>query len=307
MTTPAFQQYKTAASHPTYGGGICPSCKGVVLLDGNVDVTNNDITECTFCTTKTSRLRLIHEALATIDPVSWSQCSSDFYIYDQPTLKPGERVLYNVAVSDQAAKWLHSEAHPNAASNSRYQCNLSTAWPYIAATLVDTQAHKDPEPVPPAVWYWFGLSDLTAVPAWRQALFGAATLVVTYPPAAVVLVAAGFEAFFTMTMRTAWEEKGLGPAKYGKLMRRNPSISHLMEWLPAAVGAPDLLDAPDALHSRWTDKVNNRRNRVVHDANVFITAEEAKESMRTALDVITYIDPLAFVRPHVYYRAQEPS
>ena len=194
---------------------------------------------------KDQRLDLIHEALAMIDPVTWSLCSANFYIYDQPKLEPGERALYNVEVSDQVAKWLHSEVRPQAASNARYQCALSTAWPYLAATLVDTQEHPEPEPTPAVEWYWFGLSDLTAVPAWRQALFGAATIIVANPPAAVVLVAAGFEAFFTMTMRIAWEEKGLGSAKFKKIMDRNLSISGLVEWLPAAAGAPDLLDAPD--------------------------------------------------------------
>lgn len=306
MTTPAFQEYKTAASLPTYGSGVCPSCTAAVLLEVTANATDNDITQCTLCTTKTSRLDLIHEALAMIDPVTWSLFSSNFYIYDQQRLNPGERALYNVEVSDQVAKWLHSEVRPDAASNARYQCSLWTAWPYLTATLVDTQEDAEPEPAPTAEWYWFGLSDLKAVPAWRQALFGAATIITGNPPAAAVLIAAGFEAFFTMTMRAAWEERGLGRAKFGKIMGKNLSISSLVDWLPAAVGAPDLQDAPDDLHSRWADEVNNRRNRVVHDANVFITAEEAQESMRIALDAIAYFDKLALVRPHVYFTAQQP-
>ena len=131
-------------------------------------------------------------------------------------------------------------------------------------------------------------------------MFGAATLIDTHPSAAIVLVAAGFEAFFNETMRIAWRERELDTAAFDRLNARNLPISSLIEWLPSAVGRPTLRDAP-GLNPRWEELVNRRRNAVVHQANVYFNSDEAKESMRAALECIAFIHPAAFVRPHAYY------
>ena len=153
-----------------------------------------------------------------------------------------------------------------------------------------------------AEWYRFAVHEVDAVPAWRQSLFGAATLINTNPAAAVVLIAAGFESFFLETMRIAWSEKGLQEAAFVRLSARNLPISSLVEWLPPTVGRLGLLDAPGDMYQRWKELVNKRRNDVVHRANVHLSTVQAMESLRAALESITFLDELALTRPHAYYR-----
>jgi hypothetical protein len=43
---------------------------------------------------------------------------------------------------------------------------------------------------------------------------------------------------------------------------------------------------------------------VVHRANVNLTTDEVRDSLRTALECIVYTDPAALVRPHAYYTGQ---
>ncbi|MCC6774551.1 MAG: hypothetical protein IT360_25470 [Gemmatimonadaceae bacterium] len=150
-------------------------------------------------------------------------------------------------------------------------------------------------------WQYYGLTTLSAVPAWRQALHGATLLIPTNPAAAVVLVASGFEAFFLTFMRICWKEAGLQPAAFDNMAGRNPAITGLVNWLPASVGRSVLADAPASLGDRWAQLVNKRRNDVVHRAQVHVTSDEAYESLRTALETVCFFDDKALVRPHVYY------
>ncbi len=248
---------------------------------------------------------MILEALALIDPVVWSFLCSDIYIGDQVNMAVGDMVSYSL--TQQVAKWQHHEVRPDAASGERYipTINFYDQYQWAFLTLADTQAASEPAETPPpsteVLWYRFAVSEPGAVPAWRQSLWGAATLVATHPSAAIVLVAAGFEAFFTETMRIAWRERQLNGAAFNRLNARNPPISSLIEWLPSAVGRPALRDASPSLHERWEDLVNRRRNAVVHQANVHFNSDEAKESMRAALECMAFIDPAALVRPHAYY------
>jgi hypothetical protein len=119
-----------------------------------------------------------------------------------------------------------------------------------------------------------------------------------------VLIAAGFEAFFTETMRIAWRESFLDLAAFDRMIARNIAITSLVDWLPATVGRPGLRDAPGNLHARWEEMVNRRRNQVMHQANVHFNSDESRASLRVALECIAFCDEAALVRPHVYYLTQ---
>lgn len=275
-----------------------------MVLEGLAPYDDNSDRTCSKCGLRTPRYRLILQAMSLIDSITWSLLASDIYIYDSRTLRFGETISYGLA-STNVAKWLYHECRPLASSGDRYVPTMSFYEFTGFLALLDTQSLAQPvESPPPEIevsWYRFGLTQLGAVPAWRQSLFGAATLIDQNPAAAIVLIAAGFEAFFLETMRIAWGESHIDPASFERLNRRNIPISQLVEWLPPVVGKRSLLEAPDGLHSIWEERVNRRRNDVVHRANVHLTSAEARESMRAALDCIVFLDEPALVRPHSYY------
>jgi len=241
--------------------------------------------------------------LALVDNATWSFFASDVYIFDELKLALSETAWYNIQF--QVAKWQHQEVFPNVQSDQRYAATLTYYGNLAYFNLTDTQANIEPteEPAPQVdvSWYLFGLSEAGKVPAWRQALFGAATLLTSMPAAAVVLISAGFEAFFNETMRIAWAEDGLDTGSFDRLASRNVPISGLVDWLPATVRRPSFRDAGRDLRGRWEQLVNRRRNDVVHRADVHVTSEQAMDSMRAALDRIVFFDPAALVRPHAYY------
>lgn len=302
---PATGLYQWASSLPNFSYGRCPPCQSAVTLNFNALFSDDDIVSCGQCGANTPRRALILEALSVIDTLTWSLFSSNMYIWDQVNVSPGDYVSYDLR-GLIVAKWQHHEARPNASSGQRYVAEVyfaeSLAFLYVTDTQPSTPQGDETVPEVEATWYRFGLQQAGAVPAWRQSLFGAATLVTTHPAAAVVLVAAGFESFFLETMRIAWRERLLDQAGFERLNRRNLPISSLVEWLPPAVNRPSLLDAPGDLYQRWRTLVNERRNDVVHRADVHLTTDQAMESMRVALESITFIDDVALVRPHAYYR-----
>ncbi len=296
--------YVVGKSAPNFFDGICPACKASVGLDITALFSDDSLTQCGTCGANTPRRQLILEALALIDPVTWSFLCSDVYIGDNGQISQGQ--IFSYSVTETVAKWQHQEVRPNAISGQRYLPALQFydeyRWGFLS--VFDATPSQPPATPPPAIdflWYRFALSEQGAVPAWRQSLFGAATLLTTHPSAAIVLVAAEFEAFFTETMRIAWREKQLDPGAFDRLARRNLPISTLVEWLPAAVQRPALRDVSPSLHGRWDQLVNRRRNAVVHEANVHFNSEQAQQSMRAALECITAIDPAALIRPHAYY------
>ena len=130
-------------------------------------------------------------------------------------------------------------------------------------------------------------------------MFAAALMIESNPSAALVLIAAGFEAFFLETMRINWKEKGLRMSSFGRI--RKQAISGLIDWLPGAVGLRSLSDGPDNLEAQWKSLVNERRNDVVHRANVHFTSAQARESFGCAIRCISFIDELGIFRPHVYF------
>jgi hypothetical protein len=245
-----------------------------------------------------------------MEPVTWSMLGSDIYICDRVEVPLEDFVSYNLT-DLSVAEWLHQEAYPNAASGGRYVAELAFYGSIGFLSVKDTMGPGAPDPARPSkmevVWYRFALQQVGTVPAWRQSLFGAATLMMTHPSAAVVLVAAGFESFFIETMRIAWCERNLDPAAFDRLNSRNMPITGLVDWLPAAVGRPCLREAPGDLYRRWKELVNERRNDVVHRAEVHVTTEVAMASMRAALECMTFLDEAALTRPHSYYRPRPGS
>lgn len=308
------RQYQLGYSRPNYSHGRCPPCQSAVTLNLNAPFSDNTILGCNECGANTPRRKLIFEALAIIDARVWSLFGSDMYIWDQTEVPLGDYVSYDLVGLD-VAKWQHYETVPSSSSGERYVANIlfsdTVGFLYVTDTQASIQQEdqgaqtEEEQPVQhvEASWFRYGLQEPGAVPAWRQSLFGAAaTLVTTHPPAAVVLIAAGFESFFIETMQIAWREKQLDPAAFDRLNKRNLPLSSLVEWLPPAVNRRSLLDAPGDLYQRWKTLVNGRRNDVVHRAEVHLTTDEAMESMRAALECITFIDEDALVRPHAYYR-----
>jgi hypothetical protein len=241
-----------------------------------------------------------------LDRITWSLLASDIYLWDSGEMAPGDLVQYTMQT--RAEKWLDQVSLP-VAPPGRYASNLffydSASIAYLS--LRDLQPAGDPEEAPdliPFTWNRFGVSELAKVPAWRQALFGALTLMSSNLAAAVVLIAAGFEAYFTDATRIAWVERDLDLQVYKRVRDRNMAMTNLVVWLPEVVGLPNFIDAPGNLYSRWQETVNSRRNAVVHDARVHLTLDEARESLRTALESITFLDRFALTRPHSYYTSR---
>lgn len=298
--------FRQDTSEPTFTGGACPKCDKFVAFVLTSGVSDNRQYACPHCGSNTLRFDLVRHSLAIIEPIAWSLFASDMFIGEKFEAHPDDVLWYDVQ-NLIIAKWQHQESTPNASSGERYIPGVTFGTTSAVVSFQDSLAASGTSPdsttLASVSWFRFGLSSLGAVPAWRQSLFGAATLIDSNPPAAIVLIAAGFETFFLETMRAGWQEKGISEEAFNNLNRNNPAISYLVRWLPSIVGRPSLTDSP-ILHEQWQTLVNRRRNEVVHSANVHFTTEEARESMRTALECITYLDPVALVRPHVYYVSQ---
>lgn len=290
--------------------GACLACGTDIAIDSSVNFANNDVHACLNCGAQAPRQRVIRQSLAKLDALTWSLFGSDLYISDQFRLDPSDYAQYNMAALEQV-KWHHQEAYPAYGSGSRYIAQTLFLGALGFVSLQDTVRSEGedgttprteeaaPEPVE-VFWWRFGLQNREAVPAWRQSLHGAATLVQTNPSAALVLIASGFESFFIETMRIAWLESQMDASAFQRLNRRNLPISNLVGWLPATVKMPSL-PSDNALYERWRRLVNERRNSVVHRAVVHFTPDEARESMLAALECIEFIDATALVRPHAYY------
>ena len=303
--------YQQWVSAPTFIRGACTACGTHVTVESSVNFANSDVYSCSNCGAQAPRQRIIRQSLANLDALTWSLFGSDLYISDQLSLDPSDHAVYNMAALDQV-KWHHQEAYPTYDSGSRYVAQTVFLGVLGVVSLQDTarsmegetetppaEAQAAPEPVQ-VFWWRFGLQNREAVPAWRQSLHGAATLVQTNPSAALVLIASGFESFFIETMRIAWLEGQMDASAFQRLNKRNLPISNLIEWLPATVDMPSL-PSDNTLYERWKRLVNARRNSVVHRAVVHFTPDEAKESMLAALECIEFIDAAALVRPHAFY------
>lgn len=300
------RQYAEYNSHPTYLSGACPACKSLLPLDSTLPFDDDQSMNCEHCGRVSTRQALIFEVLAQKDVITWSLFGCDCLIGEELQLGLNDYAYYKLPT--HVKKWLHLEIAPNETPGTRYVANVAEAdMDTIYIDIKDTAAYasppEDPPPTIDVTWYRFGLADLNAVPPWRQSLFGAATLLVENPSAAIVLIAAGFEAFFAEFMRIRWIEQGLDIKAFEHLMDRPQPISSLVDWLPASVGVPTLREGPADLRKDWGQLVNTRRNYVVHRANVNITSLEAFESLRVALKTIMFFDRFALTRPHVYYLA----
>jgi len=302
-TFPKLPSPNVVISRPTYVVGVCPACKDRVALSPLVLFSDDAVIGCDSCGSNTPRHRLILEGLAVNDTLVWGFFASDIALQHGAEAQLGAPVLYELPQPTKAvAKWGHWEARP---ADLRYAATLSftddSAFLWLNELLPGSNPNQGVATRVHVEWTRFGVSSLDKVPAWRQSLYAAATLVSTNPSAAVVLIAAGFEAFFNDVARIRWKENQLDPAGFTRMSARNLPITSLVEWLPEAVGMPSFKSAPNGLHARWDKLVNQRRNSVVHRATVHMSSEEARESLRAALECCAYLDPHALVRPHPYY------
>ncbi len=299
------RKHIAAQSEPTFLLGACPACSTTLVLDPAIPYPDNPAVQCARCGRSTVRHELITESLAQTDTITWSLAASDFVVWDRFQMTRDDYAVYTL--DEPVRKWLREDSVPRPGSGLRYIPEVAAFENSVFVTMRDTLEYSDaPENPPPPVevtWYRFGLSDLTAVPAWRQSMFAAAMMIGTNPAAALVLIAAGFEAFFTDTMRIKWHEARLRKRGFRDIIG-SQRIATLVDWLPGVVGLPSLVDAPDGLHGRWKDLVNGRRNDVVHKANVHFSPDEARESLRCALECVSYVDKLALFRPHPYYAGE---
>lgn len=299
------RKYQVGASSPTFTTGNCPQCRSVVGFDAGAPYSDDVPHTCGNCGASTPRRRLVLEALAELELVDWGLLASNFWIGDTAAVGANDYVYYDMSdIKDRVAKWHHHVAYVVGEGADRLTPIVNSGDDAIVVSVSDRlAADPDAGPAPASVqvmWWRFGLSKKEAAPAWRQALFGAASLIETYPAAAVVMIAAGFEAFFIETARIKWVERGLDVAGFDSLNSRNPAVTGLMGWLPAVVGLGSLSE--DRM-TAWQEKVNRRRNHVVHRGNVHITSGEARDSLRVALNSIVLLDEAALVRPHAYWTA----
>ncbi len=289
-------------SLPTHFIGICPWCKQRVALNQLASFSDDTSVTCGSCGRVTPRRALGLEGLALSDTVVWGFFASDIAVRDDAEVPVGAPVVYEMPPSvHSVAKWQHWETRP---ADLRYAATLSfnDGLGFLSlADLIPAGAEAGLTTRINVGWTRFGVSRLEAVPAWRQSLYAAANLLESYPSAALVLIAAGFEALFNDLARIKWDERRLDKQAFKRMTAGNPSIAQLVRWLPEAVGLPSFMAAPDGLHGRWSECVNERRNSVVHRAKVHFSSDDARESMRVALECAAYLDPDAFVRPHVYY------
>jgi hypothetical protein len=290
------------SSRPTHFLGICPSCKQRVPLNPAVHFSDDSPVTCAGCGRNTLRRALILEGLAGNDTVVWGYFASDIAIRHEAEAPVGAPLVYELPAATKAvAKWQHSETRP---ADLRYAATLSFTEELGFLWLTDLYPAAPPAGPTTRIhvgWTRFGVSSSESVPAWRQSFYAAVNLIDTYPSAAVVLVAAGFEALFNDIARIKWNERQLDPQAFKRLNDRNPGIAQLVRWLPETVGLPSFVSAPNDLHGRWAECVNERRNSVVHRATVHLSSDQARESLRVALECATHLDPDALVRPHVYY------
>jgi len=295
------RQHQIVSSLPTFLIGHCPNCAFAIWLDGSVVYTENGPTICSQCGRTYGRHDWVAKALQDVDLAAWGFLASDFVAFDNFQMNYGDWVTYTV--DQPVTKWLYAEVLPRPGAD-RYLRTINAWEDFVMVTVEDTtplEPHDDPQVVP-MTWYRFGLRDLRVVPAWRQSMFAAAQMIWNNPAAAVVLIAAGFEAYFIETMRINWQERGYRPNAFGKI-RKQP-ISALIDWLPGAVGLQSLADSSDNLQSSWNTLINERRNDVVHRADVHVTTEQAMESLACALKCIHFIDALGLIRPHTYFAGE---
>jgi hypothetical protein len=240
---------------------------------------------------------LIQHALGAGDSFSWGLFASNFAFQDEVELLAGQTAIYSNFGFNSVTKWQHHECFPNGQPPEGGFAVLSfddvTRAGRVSAYTPDGTGAVN------VSWTRFGVTDLSAVPAWRQSLYGAFSLSAGYPSAAIVLMASAFEAFFMESMRLEWEDSGRDLQGFDKLSGDNIRITSLVTWLPQALG---LQQFSPAACSNWKSMVNGRRNDVVHKARIDFKPEEAAASMKAAIEAIVAIDPLALVRPHPYYR-----
>ena len=300
-------------SFPTYASGRCPKCAGFVLAQPGITITwdSNEVLECPTDAAKFSRLTYIKEALARLDTIAFALFASDRWIGAQADLTPGEVISYSLP-TEGVKKWVYNETQrtsghtpsmpwPQMLFIDTATSPLAMLWlqPSAGSELGDNHEEKVA-----ATWYRFGLSELDAVPAWRQTLFLAARNATTTPAASIVLTATAFEAFFIESMSIFWREAGNPTSAFKAVTQNRPSVPNLVRWMPELLLKRRFEEAPENLFGRWERDINGLRNRVVHEGHVQVTSEEATESLRTALDCITFFDDLALVKPHSYYRAR---
>jgi hypothetical protein len=296
--------YSFGTSPPSMVVGICPTCGFWRWLDALPNYADNPMIDCQ-CGRRADRRAWVTTALAANDRIAWSLASCDFVLWEHFEMSPGDVAMYNLQ-QHTVAKWLGTQAAPMVGLN-RYGLTVSVLDQLIVVALSDSR-RWEPPPDPPLVdipvsWWRFGLQNLNSVPAWRQSLFGASEMIETYPSAALVLIAAGFEAFFIETARIRWNERGLRRSAF-KDIAGNQRIAGLVDWLPTLLDMPSLKDDTE-LYADWKRFVNDRRNDVVHRANVHFTPAQAKESLRCALKAVSYLDESALFRPHVYYAGED--
>ena len=303
QTVPPFNRVPDVVdSRPTHFVGICSACQQRVGLNPSANFSDDTSLTCGGCGSVTPRRALVLEGLKRSDTVVWGFFASDVAVRDETEASVGAPLVYDMPPAVKAvAKWQHWETRP---ADLRYAATLSfnddLGFLWLADLLPSAEAAGLTARIHVG-WTRFGVSRLEAVPAWRQSLYAAANLLDSYPSAALVLIAAGFEALFNDLVRIKWDERRLDKQAFKRMTERNPGIAQLIRWLPEVVGLPSFVSAPNELPRRWADCVNERRNSVVHKAKIHLSSDDARESLQVGLECAAYLDPDSFVRPHVYY------
>ena len=298
--------YEVGVSSPAFASGMCPRCQSLVPVDPISRFNDDGLSTCSNCGADSPRRLLILESLANLWEVNWGLLASNFWIGARNNVELNNYVSYDISdaperlrqhgiTADQVDKWNHHVVFVDDDDDAGLYVTLNATENKILIGLSALWNSRDTAPVR---WWRFGISNRDVVPAWRQSLFGAFNLITTSPSAAVVMIAAGYEAFFIETLRVKWVERGFDLGAFERLNERNPPVATLMRWLPEIVGLQSLTGT---LQEDWMKKVNQLRNDVVHRGNVHVTSEEARDSLRVALTAMVAIDPAALVRPHAYW------
>ena len=292
-------------SRPDFANGPCPSCHTPVQVEIGYRVTfdNNELVQCSHCGTRSQRQDIILEALAIESRTEWGLFASNFWIGGKAKVSFNDPAVYDLSpLQQKVVEWHHHHAFVEEVEQQLEPSVNRTDDKLIVGVFSPLAASSgNPQPSMKATvqwWQFVRLATQPDVPVWRQALFGAVKLIDHQPAAAIVMLAAGFEAFFINTVQIKWHESGLDQAAFRSLNKNVQSTTRKLDWLPRIVGLESI---PAAIRKDWDESVNKPRNAVLYQGTVSINVTDARGALRATLKAIVAIDSKALVRPHAYW------